>query len=213
MRQICLNLCGESRPLDESYISTIIDWSGMLFETVMVSVKLPYWRPQHEKSQGQDVAPGHRGGIGSDVVAVLDPYIAIFQWLHESGVEKIFTVEVDDTGPDPHTNSAIRQSLRGSTFHDKFSRDFKIEVWKWKKFDLCSETIVDAAPMAKEVHLYSSGNTAVLRSWACSSGLPKLSEVCDEIGYQDLLKLTLAQLQQLEINIYPRVSTVAPAKA
>ena len=87
----------------------------------------------------------------------------------------------------PGMDGCLLPLSTGSTFQDEFSQDFKIEIWKWKKFDICSETIVDAAPMAKEVHLCSSGNTAVLRSWACRSGLPKLSEVCDEVDYQTCL--------------------------
>lgn len=97
---------------------------------------------------------------------------------------KIFSVEVDDNGPDPHTNTAIRKSLRDWNEVEKSYRDFEIEVWNWKKIDICSETIFNAAPMASKVYLYSSGNTAVLRGWACCSGLPKLSNVRDEISCQ-----------------------------
>jgi hypothetical protein len=91
-----------------------------------------------------------------------DPYIAVFQWLWNKGVRKIFTVEVDDEGDHPHSNAGIRDSLREDFLTD-YSRDFQVEVWKWKKLDICSETILAAAPMAREIHLYSSGNTAALR--------------------------------------------------
>lgn len=46
-----------------------------------------------------------------------------------------------------------------------------------KEIDMCSETILRAAPTVREVHLYSSGNTAVLRSWVYSPGLRSLSNV------------------------------------
>jgi hypothetical protein len=207
VRQICLNLSGESSPLDKNYVSTIRHQSGMHFETVLDFVKLPYWKPQDrkvqdrepqdqkpqdqkpqdQKPQDQDVAGGYRGGVGSDGAEVSDPYTAVFQWLWDSGVRKIFTVEVNDNGPDPHTNASIRQSLRGWNPQTNSFQDFEVEVWKWKKFDICSETIFNAAPMASEVHLYSSGNTAVLRGWACSSGLPKLTNVRDKIDYETSL--------------------------
>lgn len=154
----------------------------MQFETVLDFVRLPYWKQQNQKPRDQDVSGGYRGGEVSDGTKVSDPYPAIFRWLWDDGVRKIFTVEVDDDGPDSHTNAAIRQSLRNWNEDEKSYRDFEVEVWKWKKFDICSESIFNAAPMANEVYLYSSGNTAVLQGWACCSGLPKLMNVGDNIG-------------------------------
>lgn len=180
--QLCLNLSGESSLLDAKYISTIESKSGIQFETILESVKLPYWKQQDQEPQYQDVAGGNRGGVGSGGAKVSDPYPALFRWLWKCKVRKIYTVEVDDIGRDPHTNAAIRQSLRDWDEGEKSYHDFKVEVWKWKKYDICSESILNAAPMAREVYLYSSGNTAVLRGWACCSGLPKLTEVRDEIG-------------------------------
>ena len=187
MRQICLNLGGESVLLDKTYIMTIREESGMQFETVLSHVKLPYWNPQDRKLRDGDVLGGHRKGVDSDVVEASDPYTGVFEWLWDSGVRKIFTVEVDDDGPDSHTNAAIRQSLRHFIPQTETYRDFEIEVWNWKKFDLCSDTILNAAAAVKEVHLYSSGNTAILRSWACSSGLPKLSNVRDKSSHKTCL--------------------------
>ncbi|KAF9771633.1 hypothetical protein IL306_010721 [Fusarium sp. DS 682] len=97
--------------------------------------------------------------------------------LRENGVHKIFTIEIDDDGEEPHTNAAIREALRGTSENGTQERDFGIEVWKWMKFDICSETIFIAAPRVKELHLFSSANTAVLRGWASDSGLPKLQEL------------------------------------
>lgn len=183
MRQVCLNLSGESSLLDEKYISTIRDRSGVQFETVLDFIRLPYWKDQNQKPQHQSISGGHREGEGvSDGTELSDPYTAIFRWLWDGGVRKIFTVEVDDDGRDSHTNAAIRQSLRNWNEDEKSYRDFEVEVWKWKKFDICTESIFNAAPIANEVYLYSSGNTAVLRGWACCSGLSKLTNVRDEIG-------------------------------
>lgn len=140
----------------------------MRFETVLDFVKLPYWKP--EKATSAEGAARDLNGtqtMTKDVRSNIDPYEDIFEWLKERGIEKIFTVEVDDEGPEPHTNAAIRKSLK----------DFKVETWKWKKFDICSETVATAAPNAREVHLYSHGNTSVLRGWAYSPGLGKLKHV------------------------------------
>lgn len=172
--------------LDKTYIETLIDQSGMRFETVLDFVKLPYWKPEERKAKQKSIhqavqEPPEDQKRGDDQIVTVepDPYVTMFEWLWDSKVRKIFTVEVDDDGSEPHTNAAIRESLRGEDPETDPMRDFEIEVWKWKKFDICSETIATAAPNAREVWLYSHGNTAVLRGWACSSGLARLQEACN----------------------------------
>ena len=161
--------------LDNNYISNAKLKSGMLFESILASVQLPYWNQQSQNSQ--DLTIGKKEGtVASSTAIVSDPYIGIFEWLWERDVRKIFTVEIDDLGPAPHSNAAIRQSLR-KPMGDGTYRDYEVEIFKWKKYDICSDTILNAAPKAKKVFLYSSGNTAVLRGWACSAGLHKMKNV------------------------------------
>lgn len=148
----------------------------MKFETVLGYIELPYWNPttvvgSQPKKPDESSLEGGQSSEGNP-----DPYIGIFQWLREEKVEKIFTVDVDDDGNQPHTNATIRQCLNGPC-RDGRLRDFNIEIWKWKKFDICSDTIYKAAPAAREVYLYSHGNTAVLRSWAAEGGIAKLLNV------------------------------------
>jgi hypothetical protein len=83
-------------------------------------------------------------------------------------VSRIFKVIVVDDGETPHSDQAIEVALK----------PFKIEIWDWKKIDICSETIVRAAgDYVRIVYLYSSGNNAVLRSWSCEAGLVNLPMV------------------------------------
>jgi hypothetical protein len=42
---------------------------------------------------------------------------------------------------------------------------------------MCSTVLLKAAPGLREVHLYSSGNNAVLRSWSAEDGIPALANV------------------------------------
>ncbi|GLA08945.1 hypothetical protein AnigIFM60653_010744 [Aspergillus niger] len=56
-----------------------------------------------------------------------------------------------------------------------------------EKFDIRTDTIVRVAPGAKEVHLYSHGNTAILRSWASKTGIARLEK-----------------LEPLFVDIYPK---------
>lgn len=44
----------------------------------------------------------------------------------------------------------------------------------WRKPDLSTEVIAFAAPTVENVHLYWSGNQAVLRAWDCDEGIPRL---------------------------------------
>lgn len=150
----------------------------MLFETALASVQLPNWGPKAQHAEKSNISGRKAMPVESGMAEASNPYMGIFDWLWESGVRKIFSVQVDDTGPEPHSNDAIRQCLRRPMPHDIY-QDFNVEAFKWKKYDICSETVFAAAPNAKEVYLYSRGNTAVLRGWACSSGLHKMANVSD----------------------------------
>lgn len=77
----------------------------------------------------------------------------IFQWLRDNGVKKILTAIVLDNIEPSHSDAAIENSLK----------DFKVEVWDWKKLDLNSDVIANSTNGAvREISLYSSGNNAVL---------------------------------------------------
>ncbi|KAK1480506.1 hypothetical protein CTAM01_14346 [Colletotrichum tamarilloi] len=208
-----LNLTGESVMLDKAYINTIKNQSGLRLETVLDFVKLPYWKPQDRNSrlssanarygQHQNHSPSEGKDVGEPELPTLDPYGAMFDWLWGCNVRKIFTIDVDDDGPEPHTNASIRKAFRGENDSTNPTRDFEVEVWKWKKFDICAETVATAAPKAQHIYFYSRGNTAVLRGWASSPGqLEKLNieifpeNVNDEEDcrvYEPNFKETLAQ--------------------
>lgn len=143
----------------------------MEFESAVEFVKLPYWNPPLINGTQMNAV---NENIVKPELLISDPYPDIFDWLADKNVGNIFAVEVDDMGPQPHSNNAIRRALRGDT---ESPRDFHIEVFDWRKFDLCAEVILYTAPNAKEVYLYSSGNTAVLRGWACDPCLSKLKNV------------------------------------
>jgi len=92
----------------------------------------------------------------------------VFDKLHDKkGVTTILKVVVDDLGPSPHTDEAIESSLKHRG----------VETWDWRRVDLCSEVIYNAAPTVREVHLYWSGNNAVLRSWCDEGGLKMLQDL------------------------------------
>lgn len=92
----------------------------------------------------------------------------IFRLLWDRGVRKIIRVVVEEQEDYQHTDEMII-SLN--------LEKLDIEEWDWKIKDLCSETIRRAAPNAKTLFLYSSGNNAVLRSWSGDGGLNNFAKV------------------------------------
>jgi hypothetical protein len=107
-------------------------------------------------------------------------FVAIFKWLRDTGVKRILEIIVDDMGDHPHSDEAIEEAVKG----------FDVEEWNWKRHDICSQTILRAAQKVRKLHLYSSGNNAVLRSWSGEDGLKGLNYVsslclpaCQKSGY------------------------------
>lgn len=93
--------------------------------------------------------------------------VLILDWLRKRKVKKVIRVIVMEGGSIPHSDEAIVESLKGS----------ELEVLDWRKFYICSETIRQAAEHVRILHLYCSGNNAVLRSWSSEQGLVKLENV------------------------------------
>lgn len=94
----------------------------------------------------------------------------VFWWLKkEKGVNSIFEIEVHDERK-PHSDENIEAILR--QFHG-------VKKLDWKKFDLCSQVIVNAAPDVEVMHLYWAGNNAVLRGWSEPEGLKQLGKLAE----------------------------------
>lgn len=91
----------------------------------------------------------------------------IFDCLRKKGVKTILKVIIDDSVMPAHSDEAIEAALKL----------MDVEVWDWKKTDLCSEVIYKVASRVREVHLYWSGNNAVLRGWSEQGGLKRLREL------------------------------------
>lgn len=106
------------------------------------------------------------------------------------GVKRVLKIVVDDTleGSPPHSDETIENSLK----------NMEVEIWDWKRFDLCSEVIYNAAPKVREVYLYSTGNNAVLRSWSDQGGLRKLEQ----------LKKVHVQVNEVRLKTLTHANTV-----
>ena len=131
------------------------------FERFLKYVAFP--KLQIEKRRGpQRGKPIKTNSKGSDDMTVIFAFLR-----EEKKVERIIHVIVADQNGIAHSDAAIESSLK----------DFKVEIWEWQKFDICTETIANAAPDVEQVHLYWSGNNAVLRGWSDAEVLKRMGKL------------------------------------
>lgn len=144
--------------------------------------------PQQVKtrtSMRKQIKPVPDGAGRSDLVH-------IFNQLRNKGAETVPCEFVQDSDPNSpsHSDEAIGKALQG----------MGVEVWDWNKTDMCTEVIFNAAPKAREVHLYWSGNNAVLRGWSEPGGLAKLTEL-------GLVRLHIQQVSFTQLSAYGSILT------
>ena len=166
-------------PIDDELITRLSDTVNWRLDTALEYVSLRHDLPKtasHELSPPSSI-PTAREGRGRN------PCQSVFEWLQkEWKVEKIFKVVVEDLLPFPHTDEAIKTALK----------PFKVEVWDWRKLDISSQAIFEAAKETRELHLQCSGNEAVLRSWACKHGLAQLTEVNTYVACFSVLEASVS---------------------
>ncbi|KAH8805997.1 hypothetical protein F5884DRAFT_801362 [Xylogone sp. PMI_703] len=161
--QIYFDLYGCGPVISQNWIKNGVDY--LRFENVLQYVAVPQVRVEAPS------APQRRGAskrtVKSDGKGRSD-LVFLFKWLKgERNVETILKVIVDDLQEPAHSDEAIESALEG----------VGVEVWDWRKTDLCSEVIFKVAPMARIVHLYWSGNNSALRGWSEEEGLAKLEKL------------------------------------
>ncbi|RDH21538.1 hypothetical protein M747DRAFT_235147 [Aspergillus niger ATCC 13496] len=91
----------------------------------------------------------------------------------------------------------------------KFKQD--VAAATRQRFDIRTDTIVRVSPGAKEVHLYSHGNTAILRSWASKTGIARLKKCynderdCREYQeeFENSLLKRCTHLKTLGVDVIP----------
>ncbi len=92
----------------------------------------------------------------------------LFSWLREKKVRHIIKLIICDFGPfPPHSDESIETALAG----------FIIEILDWRKLDMCPMTIQVSCPNVSELHLWWSGNNAILRAWSAEGGLAELQHL------------------------------------
>ncbi|KAK8044022.1 hypothetical protein PG993_004046 [Apiospora rasikravindrae] len=185
-RQISLDLMNPNYiigSISESQITQGLD--HQTFEDVLQYISIPQLRVEQtavtsKREQGQRLARSQ--GTGRTDL------LSIFKWItKEKHVQAVFKVIVDDLGEVPHQDQAIEDCLQSIT---------GLETWDWKKFDLSPDVIHTAAPDARVVHVYWSGNNAVLRAWSEPEGLRKLKKLEEVHLYKKQAKAFIKRLEE-----------------
>jgi hypothetical protein len=155
------------RALSESHIEGA--WRHFDLEDVLQYVFIPQVRiePKPPNVAAPGKHPLHNSIKKSDGRGRTD-LVILFKWLNETkSVKTILKVIVDDLEEPSHSDEAIETCLKG----------MGVEVWDWRKTDLCSEVIYRVSPDTQELHLYWTGRNAVLRGWSEEEGLKRLRKL------------------------------------
>ena len=159
-KEICFDLCDQlSLEITEEQIDK--GYAPLEFESVLQYVAFPNLRIKKTPlryRQGKRAIPDGNGR---------DDMIVLFQFLRRKKVERIVRVIVADKDEIAHSDEAVENALGG----------LEVEIWDWQKFDICTETIATAAPDVEEIHLYWSGNNAVLWSWSEEEVLKRMKKL------------------------------------
>lgn len=91
----------------------------------------------------------------------------MMKWLKDKGVKTILRLIVPDCLYFPHPEGYIAECVE----------DLSIRYLDWRKVDLCIDAISCLKESLEELHLYCSGNWAVIRHWAGADGLRKLDKL------------------------------------
>ena len=92
---------------------------------------------------------------------------SILSWLRQKGVKRILKLIVPDCRVNPLDEDKISICLK----------DFEVEQLDWRRLDLGIEPLLSLGHTLSALHLYSSGNWAVLSHWVSNGGLERLEKV------------------------------------
>ena len=159
-KEICFDLCDQlSLEITEEQIDK--GYAPLEFESVLQYVAFPNLRIKKTPPRSRQGKRAIPDGKGRDDMTVL------FQFLRRKKVERIVRVIVADKDENAHSDEAVEIALGG----------LKVEIWDWQKFNISTETIATAAPDVEEVHLYWSGNSAVLWGWSEEEVLKRMKKL------------------------------------
>lgn len=174
------NICFDFPPTPSKHVERInfadfeASYQGLVFDEVLRYVDF-----QRVVLDATVVRQRH-SEAAADSGAGRKDMVRFFDWLYKKNVRNIIKVIVEDRDLEdkkgiaqandekwtPHSDEAIEQALLR----------FDVEILDWRKVDLDPKTIWEACRDSnlRELHLWWSGNNAILRSWSEPDGLVKL---------------------------------------
>ncbi|KAL6796585.1 peptidase S8/S53 domain-containing protein [Trichoderma sp. SZMC 28012] len=162
-QSIALNLLNVKRKLSPTEIQK--SYPFLKFENILQHVALPNLLPSTDS--WQTIGNDHKILPRSHKLRKPIHYKEIFDWLTEKGVKRVFEIIIEDDLLTPHEDETIIETLK----------TFGVETWNWRKYDICIDTISQAAPNVSTLYLYTSGNNTVLRGWSDETGLRTLQRL------------------------------------
>ena len=93
-----------------------------------------------------------------------------FEWLYDKKeVRNILKVIVEERKDPAHSDESIEVALQR----------FSIEILDWRKKDICPLAVRQACKGSRlrELHLWWSGNNAILRAWSEPEGLVQMEQL------------------------------------
>ncbi|KAL7933896.1 hypothetical protein V8C35DRAFT_327371 [Trichoderma chlorosporum] len=149
-RHLDFDLAGLPKPsITQSFLEELK--KHIRFESTLKYVALPMLSVEQPKTQRHI-----KKKLSTSEIKSMTDLRAIFAWLRDNDVKKIIKVTVIDYSEQPHSDTAIEEALHG----------FDVEVWDWKKMDMCSDVLSRCSRFIREITLYYSGNAAVLMGWS-----------------------------------------------
>lgn len=170
-KEIHMDLCEIQISAPSSKKEDLLNFiEDLQFENILQYVQIPRhpFRSSATSRQALDAAdskPSKQGTGRRD-------FESIFDTLKKKGVRKILRLMVDDDDACLHQDEVIEKLGLGDT-----DKCFEIEDFQWRKMDMSSIVLRHAAPHARTLHLFSSGNHSVLRDWSSADGLNQLALV------------------------------------
>ncbi|KAI8220105.1 hypothetical protein K4K54_008892 [Colletotrichum sp. SAR 10_86] len=197
---ICFDYVGPRTIKDEEFTRRFgkDSNSGLKFDEVLSYVRFPPVTVELTGRQNAERLGRPNGKLSGHQNRGRHDMEFFFKWLHDKGVRRILTVEVDDRVDAAHGDSICNEVPHSDESIQASLENIVVEHLNWRKTDLDPQVICQANPQKgsqrnnsnashdyppqirsdlREVTLQWSGNIAALRAWSEPEGLPQLPKL------------------------------------
>ncbi|KAL3292908.1 intracellular serine protease [Colletotrichum asianum] len=203
---ICFDYVGPRTIKDEEFTRRFgkDSNSGLKFDEVLSYVRFPPVTVELTGKQNAERLGRPNGKLSGHQNRGRHDMEFFFKWLHDKGVRRVLTVEVDDRVDAAHGDGVYNEVPHSDESIQVSLENIVVEHLNWRKTDLDPQVICQANPQKgsqrnnsdashdyppqirsdlREVTLQWSGSIAALRAWSEPEGLPQLPKL--EVVYLD----------------------------